>query len=192
MNLLQWYSRPHMREQCNCDWRRHKGQYCSVQSHDLEVHYWALQTNCIQLASIHKYSYWVSRHMTCNILLTYHQNQWATQCKQGFQGQLEEMQVQSHYSSMISRESLQQQESVKHLPSLLPERMSPSNSGPTSAFCRAHTSVLYAYWEFRLDTACAWSSKCSLLFSCLLACRNAWQESNVLCFCDHLLQPSWL
>ena len=71
--------------------------------------------------------------MTCNTLPLEHQNQWATPCKQGFQGQLEEMQVQSQYSLMISRESLQWQESVKHLPSLLPEHMPPSNSGPTSA-----------------------------------------------------------
>jgi hypothetical protein len=84
--------------------------------------------------------------MNCNTLPLEHQNQWATPtCKQGFQGQLEEMQVQSQYSSMISRESLQWQESVKHLPSLLPERTSPINSGPTSAFRRVHTSVLYAY-----------------------------------------------
>ncbi len=80
------------------------------------------------------------------------------------------MQVQSQYSLIISRESFQQQESVEHLPGLLPEFMSPCSSGPTSAFRRAHTSVLYAYWEFHLDTACTWSSKCLWLFLCLLAC----------------------
>ncbi len=83
--------------------------------------------------------------MTCNTLPLEHQNQWATPCKKGFQGQLEEMQVQHQYSLMMSRESLQWQESVKDLPSLLPERTSPSNPGPTSAFRRVHTSVLYAY-----------------------------------------------
>ena len=83
--------------------------------------------------------------MTCNTLPLEHQNQWATPCKQGFQGQLEEMQVQSQYSLMISRESLQWQESLKHLPSLLLEHTSPSDSGLTSAFHRLHTSVLYAY-----------------------------------------------
>jgi hypothetical protein len=54
------------------------------------------------------------------------------------------MQEQSQYSLMISRESLQWQGLVTHLPSLLPERTSPKNSDPMSASRRVHISGLYA------------------------------------------------
>ncbi len=47
------------------------------------------------------------------------------------------------YSLMISRESLQWQGLVEHLPSLLPEHTSPNNSDPTSASCRVHISMLF-------------------------------------------------
>jgi hypothetical protein len=70
------------------------------------------------------------------------QNQWVTPCKQGSQGQLEEMLTQSQYSLTISHESLQWQGSVKHLPSLLLEHTSTKISGPMSAYCHVHINAI--------------------------------------------------